>query len=287
MITQPLHAFSLSADRSRGGTSTRPATCRPTARLVRQHQRHVERLREVLLGDDLADRAVGHDPAPRSSRAWVKPGGISSTWCETSTVAGDAGSSARVGQRRDQVLATAEVEAGRGLVEQQQLGVGHQRPGDLHPLALALAEGAEGAVEQVVGADLGEQLRGRARGRGRRTPRASARPRRTTRRRRRRGPARRAGCARRGPRWSARSAGRSSNTSTVPSTSSRIPATPSVGWIWAEATWSSVVLPAPLGPSTTQRSPSATRHEIWSSSVAWPRRTVTPANSITATMRQP
>ena len=63
-------------------------------------------------------------------------------------------------QGRDEVLAAAEVEPGGGLVEQQQLGVGHQRPRDLHPLALAFAEGAEGAVEQVVGADLPEQLAG-------------------------------------------------------------------------------------------------------------------------------
>ena len=63
-------------------------------------------------------------------------------------------------QRGDQVLAPAEVEAGGRLVEQQQLGVGHQRPGDLDPLALALAEGAEGAVGQVPGPELGEQLVG-------------------------------------------------------------------------------------------------------------------------------
>ena len=30
----------------------------------------------------------------RSSSAWVKPGGISSTWCVTSTIAGESGSSA-------------------------------------------------------------------------------------------------------------------------------------------------------------------------------------------------
>ena len=116
---------------------------------------------EVLLGDDVPDGTGGHDPpAARSSRAWVKPGGISSTWCETSTVAGEAGSMREHGQGRDEVLATAQVESGGGLVEQQQLGIGHQGPGDLHPLALTLAEGAEGAVEQMVGADLGEQLAG-------------------------------------------------------------------------------------------------------------------------------
>ena len=64
-------------------------------------------------------------------------------------------------QRRDEVLAAAEVEAGGGLVEEQQLGVGHQRPGDLHPLALALAERAEGPVGQVADAELDEQLRRR------------------------------------------------------------------------------------------------------------------------------
>ena len=96
----------------------------------------------------------------RSSSAWVKPGGISSTWWETRIVAGEYSSSASRRQRRDQVLAAAEVEPGRGLVEDQQLGVGHQRAGDLHSLALPLAEGAEGAVEQGAGPDLAEQLAG-------------------------------------------------------------------------------------------------------------------------------
>ena len=110
------------------------------------------------------------------------------------------------GQRRDEVLAAAEVEAGGRLVEEEQLGVGHQRPGDLHPLALALAEGPERPVGQLGDAELARAARWRGRGRGRRTPRASGRPRRTTRRRRRRGPARRAGSARPAPRWSGRSA---------------------------------------------------------------------------------
>ena len=64
--------------------------------------------------------------------------------------------------------------------------------------------------------------------------------------------------------------GRSSNTSTVPSTSPRMPATPDVGWICAAATWSSVVLPAPLGPRTTQRSSSSTVQSTASSRVACP-----------------
>ena len=61
-----------------------------------------------------------------------------------------------------EVLAPAEVEAGGRLVEQHQLGVGHQRPGDLHALALALGQRAEAAVGEVVGAERLEQLVGAA-----------------------------------------------------------------------------------------------------------------------------
>jgi hypothetical protein len=50
------------------------------------------------------------------------------------------------GQPADQVLASAEVEPRTRLVEQQQLGVGHQRPRDLGALALALAQRAERPV---------------------------------------------------------------------------------------------------------------------------------------------
>ena len=90
----------------------------------------------------------------------MKPGGISSTWCETSTVAGESGSQGEHATGGDQVLAAPEVEPGGRLVEEQQLGVGHQRAGDLHPLALPLAEGAERAVDQVRRADLAQQARG-------------------------------------------------------------------------------------------------------------------------------
>ncbi len=62
--------------------------------------------------------------------------------------------------------------------------------------------------------------------------------------------------------WSATTAlarpirGRRSKTSVAPSRSPRISAVPSVGNSWVAATWSSVVLPAPLGPMTTHRSSS-------------------------------
>src|SRR5699024_10201258 len=78
--------------------------------------------------------------------------------------------------------------------------------------------------------------------------------------------------------------GRRSKTSTVPSTSPRMPATPVVGWIRAAAICSRVVLPAPLGPITTQRSPSSTDQSMSCRSVVAPRRTPTPANSRTSLM---
>ncbi|GMA84928.1 hypothetical protein GCM10025868_01780 [Angustibacter aerolatus] len=92
----------------------------------------------------------------------MKPGGISSTWWVTSTRAGASTSSARLAEAAHEVLAAAEVEAGGGFVEQHELGVGHQRAGDLHPLALALAQRAEGAVGQVRDAERVEQRPARA-----------------------------------------------------------------------------------------------------------------------------
>ena len=137
---------------------------------------------------------------------------------------------------------------------------------------------------------------------GRRRPRASrsvgavvvelvvvlapaARARRTTRR-----PPRRAPISSRGIRSAmaalvqpdARDAARRRRPCRAPRRGSRRPRT--VGWICAEATCSSVVLPAPLGPRTTQRSSSSTVQSTPSSRVAWPRRTVTSASSRTASM---
>ena len=69
-------------------------------------------------------------------------------------VVGDQHQRRRVGiggevrQPRHQFLATAEIQAGRGFVEQQQFGVGHHRPGDQHALALALRQRAVGAVSR-------------------------------------------------------------------------------------------------------------------------------------------
>ena len=189
----------------------------------------------------------------------MNDGGISSTWWVTRTRAGASRSAASSPSRRDEVLAAAEVQAGGRLVEQHQLGVGHQGAGDLHPLALALADSVPKRrsarcvdperVQQLVGAgvvervvllapapddavgrgdhDVADQLVGRG---CRSAIAALARPMR----------------------------GRSSKTSTAPSTSPRTPATPVVGCMRPAASCSSVVLPAPFGPSMTQRSPSST-----------------------------
>ena len=94
----------------------------------------------------------------RSSSTSVKCGGISSTWWVTRISAGASTSAGQLAQPAHEVLATAEVEPGGGLVEQHQLGVGHQRAGDLHPLALPLGQRAVGAVGEVVGAERGQQL---------------------------------------------------------------------------------------------------------------------------------
>ena len=84
-----------------------------------------------------------------SSRAWVKPGGISSTWWVTRTIAGAPSAVASSAEGADQVFATRKVQTGRRLVEEHQLGVRHQGPGDLDALALTLGQGAEGAVAEV------------------------------------------------------------------------------------------------------------------------------------------
>src|SRR5215203_1051026 len=78
--------------------------------------------------------------------------------------------------------------------------------------------------------------------------------------------------------------GRSSTTSTQPSTSPSTPATPLDGWICAEITCSSVVLPAPLGPITTQRSVSSTSQLMSLIKVEPFRTMLTPARSTTAAM---
>ena len=53
------------------------------------------------------------------------------------------------------------VHAGRGLVQQQQLGMGGQGAGDEHPLPLPAGQGGEGAPAQLGQPDGGQRLLGR------------------------------------------------------------------------------------------------------------------------------
>src|SRR5581483_9723630 len=76
--------------------------------------------------------------------------------------------------------------------------------------------------------------------------------------------------------------GRSSNTSVPPSRSPSTSTSPSVGKSWAAVTWSSVVLPAPFGPITTQRSSAWTVQPTSRSSSELPRRSPTPRSRTTS-----
>ena len=70
------------------------------------------------------------------------------------------GVSGKRGQALDQVLTTGNIHTCAGLVQQQQLGVGHQRAGNQCTLALAIGEGAEGAVSEGVNTPVSQQLGG-------------------------------------------------------------------------------------------------------------------------------
>ena len=74
---------------------------------------------------------------------------------------------------------------------------------------------------------------------------------------------------------------RSSATSTRPSRSPSTRTVPRVGCSRAAARLSRVVLPAPLGPRTTHRSSSSTRHDTSRSRSVLPRRTVARSMSMT------
>ena len=78
---------------------------------------------------------------------------------------------------------------------------------------------------------------------------------------------------------------RSSNTLTRPSRSPSTCTAPTVGCSSADASRSSVVLPAPFGPSTTQRSSSSTAQLTWRNSIEPHRRTPTPSIRRTRSVR--
>ena len=59
----------------------------------------------------------------------------------------------QAGDEVEQLVADARVEADGGLVEEQHLRVGDQRPGDLEPAALAAAVGVDGPVDELAEAE--------------------------------------------------------------------------------------------------------------------------------------
>ena len=99
------------------------------------------------LGRQHAGNRAGGDDAPIRQHQRVREPGR-----DLLDVVGDQDDGGRVvshgeiGQSGCQGLASAEVEPGGGLVEEQQGGVGHQRAGDLDALALARGEGPEGPL---------------------------------------------------------------------------------------------------------------------------------------------
>ena len=99
MVADPVHGCDPIRVRAlrRGASdavSTDPSARRPAAVLVAARSGIPKVSRERLGVDDVLDGPAATTWPSRSSSAWVKPGGISSTWWETRTVAGEAGSTA-------------------------------------------------------------------------------------------------------------------------------------------------------------------------------------------------
>ena len=74
---------------------------------------------------------------------------------------------AQVGHQVLHLEAGQGVEGGEGLVEQEELRLAHEGPGQGHPLGLAAREGAGPGVGLVLEADLAERVAGRGAGRDR------------------------------------------------------------------------------------------------------------------------
>ena len=155
--------------------SQRCSRCVPPAVPV-ERQRHPERHAEQVRGQHVVDQPRRDDEAVAQQQA-VRDAGR-----DLLDVVGDQHHGRRVrvggqrGQPADQLLPPGQVEPGRRLVEQQQLRVGHQRPGDLHPLALALATACRTGGRPGPARRAGRAGAGPGRCRARRIPRASGRP---------------------------------------------------------------------------------------------------------------
>jgi hypothetical protein len=120
-----------------------------TTAMTFDHQRQAERLGQIHCGQGDLDRPGGDDSTLTHQQHVGERGRDLLHVMGHQHQRGRFDISGQQTQTRHQVLAASEVEPGGRLVEQHEFGVGHQRPGDLHPLALALAESAERPVAQV------------------------------------------------------------------------------------------------------------------------------------------
>ncbi len=232
-----------------------PRLKRPSARRS-SVERHAEALAERLARQRLGRAGPGRRAARRwSSSACVVPGGISSTWWVTSTNGGLAGLRRQLGERRDELLAPAEVEPGGRLVEQDHARIVHQRAGQQHALAFAGRQRRRAAGRRARPTPM-RARQSTARSRSASVYRChhgssaaylavittstavSARP--------QLGRQRRPSCS--------RPVRRSTRTSVRPSVSPSTRTVPCDGCSYTAAIRSSVDLPLPLAPSTTQRS---------------------------------
>ena len=291
--SQPAHRWSLSQSMAatlsngsqrtrRSGVPTRHPTRGVAAVLLVQGEAASRRWRRAARRSSRRGAARPRRPGPaRSISAWVKPGGISSTWWETRIVAGEYSSSASTDSvatrssrppRSSPAAGSSRMSSSGSVISARAIWTRLRSPSLRVPKVRSSRAPAPTSRSSAVARSWSSSSY-----RSRQRPTTPYDAETTT--------SRTISC--RGIR-SATAAlvqpmrGRSSKTSTVPTTSPRIPTTPEVGWICAEHSCISVVLPAPLGPRITQRSSSSTVQSTPSSRVAPPRLTVTSASSSTA-----
>ena len=156
----------------------------------------------------------------------------------------------QAGDEVEQLEADARIEADGRLVEEQHLGVRHQRPGDLEPAALATAVGPHRPVDELAETervdDLGDAPRRVGRSSCPTAGRARARLRRPV-----------SGRSTTGSWKTTALARRAANGSAATSNPARR-ARPDVGAMVVVSMPTVVDLPAPFGPSRPNTSPAAT-----------------------------
>ena len=129
---------------------------RPSTVSLDQTQLDIERLGQILGSQCVAQRTSGHNLSALEQHDMRNAGrnllnmmsDKDRRWCVVIL--------SELAEGVDQCLAAGEVQTRCRLVEQQELGIGHQCPSNLHPLTLALAECAERAIRQRINAELAE-----------------------------------------------------------------------------------------------------------------------------------